>query len=89
MHILRLASVIQWLRLTGLHTFSLMLICLHAYSLLLLNSVICIRRLCNMCFVQAGRLEQCFYCLRGLFCDGSDTNVAFWMVIILSVKMCC
>ena len=47
-----------------------------------------------MCFVQVGRLEWSCCCLRGLLCDGSDTNDALmfpardtndalWMVIIL------
>ena len=36
-----------------------------------------------MCFVQVGRLELSCCCLRGLLCDGSDTNDALWMVIIL------
>jgi len=39
--------------------------------------------LAGMCFVQVGRLEWCCCCLRGLLCDGSDTNDALWMVIIL------
>ena len=39
--------------------------------------------LAGMCFVQVGRLERCCCCLRGLLCDGSDTNDALWVVIIL------
>jgi len=39
--------------------------------------------LAGVCFVQVGRLERCCCCLRGLLCDGSDTNDALWMMIIL------
>ena len=39
--------------------------------------------LAGMCFVQVGRLERCCCCLRGLLCDGYDTNDALCMLIIL------
>ncbi len=39
--------------------------------------------LAGVCFVQVGRLERCCCCLRGLLCDGSDTNDSLWTVIIL------
>ena len=39
--------------------------------------------LAGICFVQVGRLERCCCCLGGLLCDGSGTNDAVWMVIIL------
>ena len=42
-----------------------------------------VRHLAGMCFVQFGRLEWSCCCSRGLLCDGSDTNDALWMVIIL------
>jgi len=71
MHILHLASVVQWLGLIGLYFSCLTLFCLHTYQLLLVNSAtLCIRQvfislqLCHLfMLISLTKLQPC--CLKG------------------------